>query len=120
MLKYARVVLALSATACGMDCTLIGCDSGLALRFPTPPTAPFHVEATSPDSGPRSYDCSNNTGCLFGTNIPDYLPETVTLVVTYQGRTSTTIVRPAYEVSRPNGKGCGPLCRQATITLPLP
>lgn len=110
----------LCATGCHGDCTLIGCYSGLAIRFATPPTAPFHVEAASPDSGPRSYDCSNNTGCRAEPNITGYVPQTVTLTVTYQGRSTTTTVRPLYQESAPNGKGCSPTCRQATVTLPLP
>jgi hypothetical protein len=121
MLQHARIGLGLVfATACSTDCTLIGCDSGLVLRFATPLAGSFHVEATSPDAGSRSYDCATSPGCLDGAFIVGYFPKTVTLTVTYQGRTATTTVSPTYQESRPNGSGCDPLCRQGIVTLPLP
>ena len=89
MLTYARIALCLfTATACSVNCTLIGCYSGLTIQFTTPPTAPLHIEATSPDAGPRSFDCASNSGCIGMPLASGYLPETVTLTVTYQGRTT--------------------------------
>ena len=122
MLKFIRIgALALCGMACGVDCTLIGCDSGLKIQFASAPSAPFRIDASSADAGTRSYSCGNNTGCITPSlTISDYVPENVTLIVTYEGRTTTTTVRPSYTESTPNGKGCGPTCPVATIALPLP
>ncbi|MDB4888985.1 MAG: hypothetical protein JWL61_840 [Gemmatimonadetes bacterium] len=121
MLRFVCIgVLALGGVACGATCTLIGCDSGLTIQFATVPTAPIHIDATSADGGNRTYDCEKNTGCGIPTILKDYVPQNVTLTVTYQGRTTTTTVRPSYNESTPNGSGCGPACRSATIPLSLP
>ena len=104
-----------------MDCTVIGCQSGLSIQFSSPPTAPYHVEATSPDAGARSFDCTLTTGCTPPPlQMVDYTPETVTLIVTYAGHTSATTLKPTYQVSNPNGRSCAPTCHVGTVTLPLP
>jgi hypothetical protein len=119
--QFVRIGLfALSAVACGHDCTLIGCVNGLTIQFASTPTAPYHIEATSPDAGLRSIDCATSNGCLGKLTQTDYVPGTVTLTMTYQGRTTTTTVQPSYAESQPNGRGCGSKCVSATVTLPLP
>jgi hypothetical protein len=122
MLKYVYSGLfALLATGCGATCTLIGCDNALTIHFASTPTAPFHIEATSPDAGARTIDCTSSNGCPAKMTQVDYVPEsvTLTLTVTYEGRSTTTTVRPSYVESTPNGKGCGK-CVSATVTLSLP
>jgi hypothetical protein len=113
--------LALATGACGMDCTTIGCNDALTLRFATPILGPLHVDAFSSDGEHRTYDCTNAAGCPDSeVALARYLPTTVTLTLTYQGRTSTSTVKPSYTESSPNGPSCGPTCRQGTVTVALP
>ena len=115
------VFLAGFATACGVDCTLVGCTSGLILELTATPTSAYHVEVqSSPAIGTRSYDCPTGVRCHIEETFDGFLPETATIIVSYQGRTQTTVVRPAYAQSSPNGKRCGPTCVSARVMVDLP
>jgi hypothetical protein len=100
-------------------CTLIGCDDGLSVRFSRPPAGAFRLEATVPsDPTVQAIDCTDASTCLL--MFPDLVAEQVTLrLITAQG-TVTQQVQPRYEDVYPNGRGCGPACRQATVTFQLP
>lgn len=118
--------LLLSATAalvagCSpvISCTLIGCENGLAVRFDRTPTGPFRIEAIVPNEAEaRVIDCPDVVNChlLFR----DLVADQVTLRVTTQAGTSTRTFQPRYEELYPNGRRCGPACRQATVTYQLP
>ena len=103
------------------SCTLIGCNRGLRVNLATQPTSPFRVEASSGDgTGTHTYDCPDITRCSTEAFLEDYLPTEATITVTYEGRTRTTVARPQYEVSYPNGRRCGPECTQGLVTIALP
>jgi hypothetical protein len=101
------------------SCTLIGCDDGLAVRFNRPPVGAFRVEATVPnDPTVAAIDCADAATCM--VRFPDLVAEQVTLrLITSQG-TVTQQFQPRYENEYPNGRSCGPACRQATVTFQLP
>lgn len=100
-------------------CTLIGCDDGLSVRFSRPPTGAFRVEATVPnDATVVSIDCADAATCLL--MFPGLVADQVTLrLITPQGAV-TQQFQPRYEDVYPNGRRCGPACRQATVTFQLP
>ena len=119
---HTALVLAGLTVACsGQVCTLIGCMSGLTLEFPVAPSAPFRVEVqSSPNIGTRSYECAVGSRCHVEQNFDGFFPETATITVTYEGRSQTTVVRPTYTESFPNGTDCGPACQSAILSVPLP
>lgn len=102
-----------------ITCTLIGCHNGLVVQFDRMPTQPFRVEAIVPnDPAQHVVECDANRcpHVLF----PDLLPEQVTIRVTTAAGTRTQEFRPKYENLYPNGRRCGPACRQATVTVQVP
>ena len=100
-------------------CTLIGCHDGLSVQFSRPPAGAFRVEATVPnDPAVRAIDCDDVATCQL--IFPNLLAEQVTLRLITAGETVTQQFEPRYENQYPNGRRCGPSCRQATVTLQLP
>ena len=100
-------------------CTLIGCDDGLLVQFNRPPAGAFRIEATVPnDPGIVAIECADAASCPL--MFSGLVAEQVTLrLITAQG-TVTQQFQPRYQEVHPNGRGCGPECRQATVTFQLP
>lgn len=100
-------------------CTLIGCEDGLSVRFSRPPAGAFRVVATVPGGlAVQPIDCADASTCLL--MFPGLVAGEVTLrLVTAQG-TLTQQFQPRYQDVYPNGRRCGPACRQATVTIQLP
>jgi hypothetical protein len=115
LLFSATAALLTSCTPFGA-CTLIGCDNGLSVRFSQPPIGAFRVEATVPND--PTVDCADAASCPL--MFPGLVAEQVTLRLTTAEGTITQQFEPRYENVYPNGRGCGPACRQATVTLQLP
>jgi hypothetical protein len=118
LLFSATAALLASCTPFGA-CTLIGCENGLSVQLSRPPVGAFRVEATLPnDPAVLAIDCTNATSCLL--MFPDLVAERVTLRLTTAEGTITQEFQPRYEDLYPNGRRCGPACRQATVTIQLP
>lgn len=100
-------------------CTLIGCDDGLSVQFSRAPVGAFRIEATVPNEpAVVAIDCVDATNCLL--MFPGLVAEQVTLrLITSEG-TVTQEFEPRYDDVYPNGRRCGPACRQATVTIQLP
>ena len=100
-------------------CTLIGCEDGLSVRFDRAPAGAFRIEASVPND-PRQYaiDCADAATCMM--MFPGLVAERVTVRVISQAGTHTQEFQPRYEKLYPNGRRCGPACRQATVTVQLP
>jgi hypothetical protein len=100
-------------------CTLIGCEDGLSVQFDRAPAGAFRIEANAPDD-PAQYaiDCADAATCMM--MFPGLVAEQVTIRVITQQGTHTQEFQPRYDEVHPNGRGCGPACRQATVTVQLP
>jgi len=115
------LVAALGSACSGLGptaCTLIGC-TGLVVEVTgAPAQIPVTVAVTAPDGSTRSTTCTSATGtCPF--SFPDFTPATVTIRVSAGTKTTEETRQPAYEVTRPNGPGCPPECRNARVTVAL-
>jgi hypothetical protein len=100
-------------------CTLIGCHDGLSVQFSRPPVGSFRVEATFPnDPTVLAIDCADASSCEL--IFRDLAAEQVTLRLIMAEGTITQQFQPRYENLYPNGRRCGPSCRQATVTMQLP
>ena len=132
MKRIALVVcLFLGGPACGVVgpredkvCTLIGCNSGLTVHLNAKPAGTYKVEvfALSPNQQPvYVYECSNAASCqqdiFFASLIADH---PFVRVTTSTGTKTTEVVTVNYVTSRPNGPGCDPECRQATVNVDIP
>ncbi len=108
-----------------IECTLIGCSSGLAVMFSTPATMPYRIEASSAPGlgGSYVFDCPALPGPTCGKDealLRDYFPGSVTIKVITALGTTTTTLSPEYTETYPNGKRCGPACRRGKVTVDLP
>lgn len=111
------------ATACSRTpeprvCTQIGCNSGLIVELPDVPS-PYTVSVRVPgqDRPARVAECGPDRPCTGSEFFADYTPDVVEIQVTAAGDSRTEVFRPEYESVRPNGPGCPPVCRQATVVF---
>ena len=122
VLAITLVLVAAFGSGCGglgpTACTLIGC-TGLVVEVTgAPAQTPVTVVVTAPDGSTRSTTCTSATGtCPF--SFPDFTPASVTIRVSAGTKTTEETRQPAYEVTRPNGPGCPPECRNARVTVAL-
>ena len=104
----------------GKACTLIGCDDALTVVLDGAGAANvMRVEATAPGDTARVWNCTTATPCTGATGVwfRSYAPATVVIrLVTDTGSTSYPFT-PQYTVSQPNGPGCGPECKSATLHI---
>ena len=102
-------------------CTLIGCTSGLTVTLATRPAGAFRIELRVPGvAAPYVFDCADPAVCANGATFEEIVPETATVTVTTARGIVVREVRPSYTTSRPNGDDCPPVCRQGTVTVPIP
>ena len=122
VLAITMVLVAALGSACSglgpTACTLIGC-TGLVIEVSgAPAQTAVTVVVTAPDGSTRSTTCTSATGnCPF--SFPDFPPASVTIRVSAGTKTTEETRQPAYEVTRPNGPGCPPECRNARVTVAL-
>ena len=111
-------LLAGGTSACGMGCSLVGCDSGLTVRVQPVPTVPYSVEAVAPGTNTRYvFRCSTPGQCA-DAFFRDYLPTRAFIDVVAGAdtvhREFTTV---KYDKRQPNGEDCDPTCRNAYLTV---
>jgi hypothetical protein len=132
----------------GRACTLIGCESGLALQFSKPlreagsytVSVELDGELTSCQTALPFASCAGGRACASpqvlleqsGCALPPSAHEIVGLRVTSVARAVRIRIErdgaeiasqeftPSYVRSQPNGEGCGPICEQASATLTVP
>ena len=114
-------VVSLALTGCEAEsfrvCTLIGCNDGLTVQVTNAPAGPYRIEAYVSSGLPRyGQDCPGGPCIVF---FPDFTPADVFIQVITPPDTSTHHVQPMYTLTRPNGPGCDPECRQATVNIAL-
>jgi hypothetical protein len=100
-------------------CTNIGCESGLTVSLTSQPAVPYRVEAYTSGDGPRFVTACPGTGAcqIF---YRDFYPSHVFIDVVVGSGTATHERNVTFTASRPNGPGCDPECRQATVTVSPP
>lgn len=98
-------------------CTLIGCSDGVTVVVQNAPPTPYTVQVTLPDGSRRAARCEAAPGCGAGVFVADVSADELTVEVIGSGGRSSQVVRPSYEVSRPNGPSCPPVCRQARVQV---
>ena len=122
VLALALVFVAAFGSGCGVlgpsACTLIGC-TGLVVEVTgAPGQTPVTVVVTAPDGSTRNTTCTSATGAC-PVSFPDFTPASVTIRVSAGTQTTEETRQPAYDVTRPNGEGCPPVCRNARVIVAL-
>ena len=96
-------------------CTLIGCNDGLNVTVVSALQQDYSVTVKSGTQTLRTFTCQAGQQCM--NFIENQTPTNVTVQVTTNAGTISRDYTPQYTVSRPNGPGCEPECRQATVTV---
>ena len=121
--RLAAILILLLAAACTSAievCSLLGCSSGLTVKFDRTPDIAYQVAARTNDPSPRFvFDCPNPSRCVWAF-FADYTPGLVIITVTTSRGSRDYTVSPHYETSRPNGPNCSPECRNAIVTVAFP
>ena len=122
ILALTLVVVAAFASGCDgvgpTACTLIGCPGLLVEVTGAPGQTPVTVVLTAPDGSTRSATCASTTGTC-PVSFPDFTPASVTIRVLTGTQITEETRQPIYAVTRPNGPGCPPECRNARVTVAL-
>jgi hypothetical protein len=114
------LALSTSSSSCGgLACTLIGCESGLIVRFTGNVPAALTVTA-SPETGPsQTRDCSTVQACS-AVFFVDLITDDVSITVESAAGSTTQSFTPTYRRFQPNGEDCDPICRIAEIEMNIP
>jgi hypothetical protein len=111
------LVLAACAQPSSSDqriCTLIGCNDGLNVQVSSlAQSATVTVRAGNQVIG--TFRCDPGNPCQ--SFIQDQTPNAVNVTVEVSGGTVNRNYTPEYRTVTPNGEGCPPACRQATVTV---
>jgi hypothetical protein len=113
------------ATACATStsegaCTLIGCSDGLVVRVEgVTDETPTTIEIRSPLRSPVTLTCTGTDHCAGGVQLENQTPGHVQVTITSGSRVKTVEADLEYVKHRPNGPGCEPECRQATLLVML-
>ena len=98
------------------ECTTVGCDSGLEVRFSSAIPVGASVTASSQQYGARTVNCSSSGPCSTVFFI-DFLPTEVSVTVDLPTGSHTTEFSPEYRTFQPNGEDCGPTCRATAVQM---
>lgn len=123
--RYLAACLALVTAACTsatqeQACTLIGCSDGLVVRVDGAPEGMTTIEVKRPFRSPMVLTCTGPDHCAGGVQFEGQTPAHAIITVTSGDRVKSVETDLAYGKHRPNGPGCEPECRQATVTVVLP
>ena len=117
------LVAGLTLGSCGVFepkmCTLIGCDSGLRIQVESAPVGAYKVEVlNSSGAATVTFNCSGG-GCVFIAQGYE-APSVDVRVTTTLGSRTTHLTGIVYTISNPNGDECPPVCKQGSVTAPIP
>jgi hypothetical protein len=122
LLPLLAVVLVTSASAdcpglAGVACTQIGCSDGLSVRVLDDLTGPATVRVTA-NGEERTFTCDPAYACR--GFFDGWSPAVVDVEVAWAGGSYAVRGVPDYELVYPNGRRCGPECRQGDVAVRAP
>ena len=108
----------------GCGCNLVGCVDGLRVHLASMPVGSFQVEllvAGVVQSAPVEATCTGAVACYQDIQFRNFDTDHVSVRVTTSGGTRLTeFAKVNFSKSYPNGRGCTPTCRNATVTALIP
>lgn len=110
-------------TACGLDCSLAGCFSGVSVElaeFPVPPGPSTYVTVCVDRTCSTEHQGAAPLGGAI-VRMPATGPEKVRVSIRIVGAGGTVVASDATTVqlhkNQPNGQSCGPTCYGASLVL---
>ena len=104
----------------GRACTLIGCDDGITVTFDAPPPHGTLVELDGSSGVPWRVECGVDWNCDAGIFFSDFTPDHISVRVVTPAGEAMESFQLTYQEFQPNGDGCPPTCRTATVAMGLP
>ncbi len=102
-------------------CTMIGCESGVAVDLSAVPSGAYSAEPPPlPDGAPTLKQCTTAAACGRSLFFEGVATDSVAIRLTTSEGTRTLRARAEYVTSRPNGPQCDPTCRQARVAVAVP
>jgi hypothetical protein len=98
-------------------CTLIGCNDGLNVTVNSAVQQDYSVTVKSGTQTLHTFSCRAGQPCM--AFLENQTPAIVTVQITTSTGTTSRDFTPEYKLNRPNGPGCDPECKQATITAAI-
>jgi hypothetical protein len=122
ILPVLAVVLVTSASSecgglMGVACTEIGCSDGLSIRITDDLPGPATVRVAAAGEE-HTFSCDPAYACI--GFFEGWSPAEVDVQVAWEGGAFAASVTPVYELVYPNGRRCGPECRQGTAGVSVP
>lgn len=101
-----------------VDCTLLGCTSGLTVKFnhPLPPGSAVTLELIST---PWRVECDVEVGCAGELFFEGLVLDELRVRVEWDNEVRVYTVRPEYVEVHANGVGCEPTCLNAEVLVEL-
>ena len=117
------VIASLALAACSstsVECTTIGCESGLTVNLEGAPQGPWSISVSSQGVS-FAQDCPAGTNCDGKRFFPGFMPALVTVTVTRGANTVQHFNQPTTQtIFQPNGPRCEPTCNQRSVTVAPP
>jgi hypothetical protein len=110
-------VVSLGCNVYPRACTEIGCNDGLSVEITGTIAGRTTIEVAAAGQTTRTFECNPGQACR--GFLDNYMPAQATITVRMPDRTVERSVSPQYVESRPNGEGCPPVCRQATVQVAI-
>jgi hypothetical protein len=98
-------------------CTLIGCEDALTVSVTGITAGTASVEVKAGDATMTATCEVRNGKC--DAYFARFIPTAATVTVRTATQTVSRTVSIAYQDSQPNGPGCNPICRQATVSVAI-
>jgi hypothetical protein len=117
-IRFALLLALTGAGSCGINCTLIGCESGLGVNFGEAVLPPGGQVTATSSGQERTFTCPEAGRCT-GAMFRDFTPAQVQITVRYGETVQTQSFSPSYRTTRPNGDNCDPECTYAEVAMSL-
>jgi hypothetical protein len=119
LLSMAVLALALTSNGCSTACTLIGCSDGVSVELAGALPASYTVTLRIAGEADRTVECTPDRQCGGRMFFEGVTPGQAEIEVQGTGVSVRRQVAPSYRTAQPNGRGCPPVCRQATVRVQL-
>ncbi len=105
--------------ACDHICELVGCDSGLTVYLEGQLPDSLAIEIVNDNQAPPAQHFTNVKEYGAVAAYWNYLPDLVTIRVSWATASVEATAKPEYSNYRPNGPDCPPECRVAAVYIDM-
>jgi hypothetical protein len=104
----------------GQVCTQIGCDDGVTVQLSDerPDSVSLTLYLNSETEAFSSIECAD-AGNMCAIRTDGFTPETITVVLEWDGEEFRQTYTPQYQRFQPNGPNCPPVCKISNVVIDL-